>query len=82
MDGDAVLLVKHTAVEELPLAIVVMDGKQDRQLVAVNRAAQIPGTPACIGHIRIVGGGLGQCSGMTPELALLTVAVVLAIMVL
>jgi len=43
-----------------------MDGKQDRHLVAVIRAAQIRGTPACIGHIKIVGGGLGQCFGMTP----------------
>jgi hypothetical protein len=48
---------------------VVMNCEQYRQLVAVNRAAQVSGIPALIGHIGIVGGGMGQCSGMTPDQA-------------
>jgi hypothetical protein len=64
MDCDGILLLNSTAVEELPLAVVVMDCEQDRQLAAVNGAAQVSGVPALIGHIGIVGGGMFQCSEM------------------
>jgi hypothetical protein len=45
MDSDTVVLVDCTAVEELPLVIAVMDGKQNGKLAAMNRAAQIRELP-------------------------------------
>jgi hypothetical protein len=39
MDGNSILRIKSAAIVELPVTLVVVDHKEDGQLVAVNRTA-------------------------------------------